>query len=397
MAWNKVAIVGAGLIKFGEHFDSTLESMIQEAYKCCLQGVDKGFDPKDIEAGWLGTCIGTLYGNELVSGSTLSGSIGLYGIPVTRVENGCPTGSDAFRNGCLGVASGVYDVAIVVGAEKMREKPSDEGMLALGNMGHPIINRGGTAPAQFAPQAARHMHQYGTTKEQMAMVAVKNHHNGCLCPFSHHKNEITVEDVFKSPMVCWPFNILDCCPITDGAAAVIICRADLAEKYTDKPIYVAGFGMGSTHQFAAEQEDFTTFNASVAASQQAYKMAGIGPEDIDVVEAHDCFTFTELLNYEDLGFCERGQGGKMIERGETNIGAKVTWNPSGGLLSKGHPLGCTGIAQIIELYWQLKEEVNENTGLAKRKAEIKHGYGLQHNVGGRGVGNSVVTILTNKK
>ena len=147
----------------------------------------------------------------------------------------------------------------------------------------------------------------------MAMVAVKNHYNGTLCPFSHYKYEITIEDVFKSPMVCYPFNLLDCCPQTDGAAGAIICRADLAEKYTDKPIYVAGLGMGTDYQFAAEKESFTGFVATERAAKQAYKHAGITPEDIDVAEVHDCFSITEILDYEDLGFCEKGEGGKFIE------------------------------------------------------------------------------------
>ncbi len=396
MGWNKVAIVGVGMLKFGEHFDKSYEAMIGKAYLAVLDGVQKGIDPKDIEAGWIGTCIGSLMGSELISGSMLAGIVGLAGIPVTRIENGCPTGSDTFRNACMGVASGLYDVAIALGVEKMREKTSDEGLLAIGSAGHPVLMRGGTAPAQFAPQATRHMHEFGTTKEQMAMIGVKNHYNGTLCPYSHYQYEITIEDVFKSPMVCWPFNILDCCPQTDGAAAIIICRADLADRYTDKPIYVAGLGMGTDYQFAAEKDSFTEFVASQRAAKQAYKMAGIGPEDIDVAEVHDCFSITEILDYEDLGFCEKGQGGKFIEDGSSRIGGKVAVNPSGGLMAKGHPLGCTGLAQLTELVWQLRGDVIP-TQNEKRQVEIKKGYALQHNVGGTGVANSVVTIVTNRK
>jgi acetyl-CoA C-acetyltransferase len=234
-------------------------------------------------------------------------------------------------------------------------------------------------------------------------VAVKNRYNGSLDPYSHFQSTITVEDVFNSPMVCWPLNLLDCCPQTDGAAAVIICREELAQKYTDKPIWVAGFGMATDVPYMHEKEDFTTFIATVKAAKQAYSMAGVGPEDIDVAEVHDCFTITEILNIEDLGFCEKGEGGRVTERGETAIGGRIPVNPSGGLLTKGHPLGATGIAQIIELYWQLREEVRYSGGFGdpkvneKRQVAIRKGYALQHNVGGRGISNSVVTILSRNK
>ena len=402
MGWNRVAIVGVGLIKFGELFEKGWEIMVEEAYLNAINSVDKGFNPQDIEAAWLGDCRPGAHGNQTLAGVSLVGNIGLAGIPCTHIENGCPTGSDTFRNGCLGVASGVYDVVLVAGAEKMRDKSTAE-LLSLASQGHPIIQRGETAMTMFAPQAIRHMHEYGTTKEQMAMVAVKNHKNGVYDPYSHYRYEITVEDVYKSPMVCSPLNLLDCCPQTDGAAVAILCRADMAEKYTDKPVYVAGFGMATDVFYVHEKEDFTEFVASVRAAKQAYSMAGIGPEDIDVAEVHDCFTITEIINYEDLGFCSKGQGGKLIEKGETDITGRIPVNPSGGLISKGHPLGATGIAQISELFWQLREDVRTSGGLGepaineKRQVEIKKGYALQHNVGGRGISNSVVTILTNKK
>jgi len=402
MGWNRVAIVGAGLIKFGELFDKCAENLIQEAYLNCIKSVDKGFDPRDIQAAWLGTCRPGLHGYQTVAGVTLTGTIGLAGVPCSHVENGCPTGSDTFRNACLGVASGVYDVALVLGYEKMRDNTT-VGLLSIAAQGHPVLQRGETAMTQFAPQAVRHMHEYGTTKEQMALVAVKNRYNGSLDPYSHFQTTITVEDVLNSPIVCWPLNLLDCCPQTDGAAAVIICREELAQKYTDRPVWVAGFGMATDVPYMHEKEDFTTFIATVRAAKQAYSMAGVGPDDIDVAEVHDCFTITEILNIEDLGFCEKGEGGRVTERGETAIGGRIPVNPSGGLLTKGHPLGATGIAQIVELYWQLREEVRYSGGFGdpkvneKRQVAIKKGYALQHNVGGRGISNSVVTILSRHK
>jgi len=402
MGWNKVAIVGVGIIKFGELFDKDWEVMVEEAYLNAINHVDKGFNPKDIQAAWIADCRPGAHGTQTIAGVSLVGNIGLAGIPCTHIENGCPTGSDGFRNACLGVASGVYDVALVLGAEKMRDKSTAE-MLSLASQGHPVLQRGETAMTMFAPQAMRHMHEFGTTKEQMAMVAVKNHRNGVYDPYSHYRYEITVEDVFKSPMVCSPLNLLDCCPQTDGAAAAIICRADLAGKYTDKPIYVAGFGMGTDVFYVHEKENFTEFVASVRAAKQAYSMAGIEPKDIDVAEVHDCFSITEIINYEDLGFCKKGEGGKFIEQGKSDLDGEVAVNPSGGLMSKGHPLGATGIAQIAELFWQLREDVRDSNGGGdpsvneKRQVKIKNGYGLQHNVGGRGISNSVVTILTRNK
>ena len=391
MGWNRVAVVGAGIIKFGELFEKSAEEMIEEAYLACLKGVDKGIQPKEIEAAWLGTCRPGLHGYQTVGGVSLVGAIGLAGIPCTHVENGCPTGSDAFRNAVLGVASGVYDVALCLGYEKMRDNTT-QGLLGLAAQGHPVLQRGETAMTMFAPQAVRHMHEFGTTKEQMAMVAVKNHYNGTLDPYSHYQNLVTVEDVLKSPPVCYPLNLLDCCPQTDGAAAVILCRSDIAHKYTDKPVYVAGFGMGTDVPYVHEKEKLTEFVATVRAVKQAYSMSGLTPSDIDVVECHDCFTITEILNIEDLGFCEKGEGGRMVERGETQIEGRLPVNPSGGLLTKGHPLGASGIAQMVELYWQLREDVPSQD--PRRQVELRKGNALQHNVGGRGISNSVVTILS---
>jgi acetyl-CoA C-acetyltransferase len=391
MGWNRVAIVGVGMIPFGELFDLSYEAMIEEAYVRALDGVDKGIEPREIETAWLGTCRPLAHGTETLAGVSLAGILGLAGIPCTRVENGCPTGSDAFRNACLGVASGVYDVALVVGAEKMRDKSTEESLLGRATQGHPVFQRGESAPITFAPQATRHMHEFGTTKEQMALVAVKNHGNGARNPYSHHRKPLTVEQVLRSPWVCYPLNLFDCCPQTDGAAAAIVVRADLAPRYTDHPVYVAGFGMATDYQYIVEKESFTTFVATVRAAEQAYRMAGITPADVDVAEVHDCFTITELINYEDLGFCAKGEGGKLIERGETALAGRIPVNPSGGLLAKGHPLGATGVAQIAELFWQLRGEA------PGRQVEVRTGYGLQHNLGGTGIANSVVTILTTRR
>lgn len=390
MGWNKVAIIGVGMIRFGELFEKSWEEMIEEAYLNCLKSVDKGIEPKEIEAAWVGVARPHLHGQGAQGGVSLVGNIGLAGIPCTRVENGCPTGSDAFRNACFGVASGIYDVVLVAGYEKMRDAPTSE-MLGIGLEGHPLLTLSETAMTMFAPQATRHMYEYGTTKEHMAMVAVKNRKNGVLDPYAQFRQEITIEDVLRSPVVCEPLNLLDCCPQTDGAACTLLCRADIADKYSKRPVYVAGVGCGTDYYYAHEKTTFTSFPATVRSAKEAYRLAGIEPKDIDIAEVHDCFTITELIDYEDLGFCDRGQSKELIEKGITERTGRLPVNVSGGLLCKGHPLGATGIAQIAEIYWHLREEAGE------RQVEIKRGYGLQHNVGGRSISNSVVIILTRNK
>jgi acetyl-CoA C-acetyltransferase len=391
MSWNKVAVVGAGLIKMGELFEQSYEQMAAGAFDAAVANVDKGFEPAQIEAAFVATQRGTLWGQEGIGGNTIPTAIGLVGIPCTRIENACPSGSDAFRVGAMAVASGVHDVVLVIGVEKMRDKSSEEGLLSRAAAGHPIFTRGETAPVLFAPFATRHMHEYGTTREMLASVAVKNHYNGARDPFAHFQNEITVDDVLKSAPVCHPLHLLDCCPQTDGAAAAILVRADRAREFTDNPVYVAGFGVATDHPYLHEKDSFTEIKATRLASQRAYEMAGVEPADIDCAEVHDCFTITEILDIEDLGFFDKGDGGRASLEGETAIGGRIPVNTSGGLLAKGHPIGATGVAQITECWWQLRGEAGE------RQAEMRNGFALQHNAGGRGSGVSVVNILTNRE
>jgi acetyl-CoA C-acetyltransferase len=276
----------------------------------------------------------------------------------------------------------------------MRDKPTDEAILSVANHGHPFMVLGqafgSTGAALFASYAVAHMHKFGTTREQLAAVAVKNHYNGSLNPDAHYRFTITPEDVYKSPPVCYPFNVLDCCPQTDGAAAAIICRADLAKRYTDSPIYVAGMGCGTDYQYYIDKVDYTEFKNTFHAGRQAYTMAGIGPEQIDFAEVHDCFSFTELTTIESLGLVPYGESGPATVAGVTALDGKIPVSVSGGLLSKGHPLGCTGVAQLYEL----REQLLGRAG--KRQVKIKNGYGLQHNIGGMGLAQSVVTILSLK-
>jgi acetyl-CoA C-acetyltransferase len=391
MAWNRVAVVGAGLINFGELFEQSYEDMAAGAFRAAVDSVDKGFDPQSVEAAFVATQRGTLWGQEGIGGNTVPSAIGLAGIPCTRIENACPSGSDAFRVGAMAVASGVHDVVLVIGVEKMRDKSTEEGLLSRAAAGHPILTRGETAPVLFAPFATRHMHEFGTTREMLASVAVKNHYNGARDPYAHFKNEITVEDVLAAPPVCTPLHLFDCCPQTDGAAAVLLVNPDRAHEYTDRPVYVAGFGVATDHPYLHEKSSFVGLEATTLAAKRAYEMAGVGPSDIDMAEVHDCFTITEILDIEDLGFFEKGKGGIASLDGETTLTGRIPVNTSGGLLAKGHPIGATGIAQITECWWQLRGDAEE------RQVSTKNGFALQHNVGGRGSGVSVVNILTTNR
>jgi acetyl-CoA C-acetyltransferase len=385
---NSVAVVGAGMTVFGEHFDAGLEQLAARAYRIALASVDKGIEPGELQVGFFANVMGSLAGNEIPSGATLANAIGLPGLPVSRVENGCPSGSDAIRLAAMSVASGVYDVAAVVGSEKLRELPTKESLLESGRAGHPILSYANTAATIFAPQAMRHMHEFGTTREQLAMVAVKAAANAALNDNAQRRTPITVDDVLNSPLVCTPFNVLDCCPQSDGGAAVILCRADLASRYTDKPVYISGLGLATEALYYHEKTRMTGWESTVLAAKRAYSMAGVSPHDIDVVELHDCFTGTEIITYEDLGLCDEGQGGKLVESGATALTGRIPVNPSGGLLAKGHPIGATGVAQYVELFHQLREEAGD------RQVALRTGKAVQHNVGGYSVGISVVSVLS---
>lgn len=377
---GKVAIIGEGMIKFGELFEKSFDNMAEEAYLNCLNSVDNGIDPKEIEAGWIGTAFEA-------SGVSLGMPTGLWDIPITRVENGCATGSDAFRNACFAVAAGVYDVVLVAGVEKMRD--SAGGLIRMSASPDIWRRRARTMPAFFGLRGTRHMSLFGSTREHLAMVSVKNHHNATLYPYAFYQFETTIEKVINAPIVSWPLGLYDCCPITDGASCVLVASAEKAKKYTDTPIYVAGSGASVDSWMRQNDESLIGFPASKHAAMQAYEMAGLTPSDIQVAEIHDCFTITEILDYEDLGFAKKGEGHKLLEEGIVELSGSLPINPSGGLIAKGHPIGATGVAQIAEIYEQLRGNAGK---IQIKDAEI----GLQHNIGlGRGATGSasVVNIL----
>jgi acetyl-CoA C-acetyltransferase len=378
-----VAIVGAGMIPFGELFGIGIKEMVPNALRAALDSVDKGIERREIQAAWFGE-LSTADG---FPAGVLADSCGLLDIPVTRVENACATGNDAIRNAAHAVGGGYYDVALVVGADKTRETSARStfwewmGMMRDRAWDYPL---GLIAPANFALHVQRYMHEYGVTREHLAMVAVKNHQNAMTNPFAHLRFEVTVEQVLNAPLVVEPFGVYDCTPQSDGAAAVIVAAADVIDRYTDRPVWVRGFGLGLDRIMHAHKADMTTFAATVKAARTAYAMAGVEPRDIDVAEVHDCFSGVELMNYEDLGFCGRGEAKTLIENGETSIGGRLPVNPSGGLKAKGHPPGATGVAQCFELFEQLRGDAGNQVDGAR--------WGLAHNIGGP-TAVAAVTIL----
>jgi acetyl-CoA C-acetyltransferase len=381
---RRVAIVGAGMTPFGELFGLGVKEMLPMAVSDAVSSVDRGFDRADIEAAWFGELVTT---DGFASG-ILADSCGLLDIPVSRLENACATGNDAVRHGLMAIASGLYDVVLVVGADKVRETSARStfwdwmGMTRDMAWDFPL---GLVAPANFALHVARYLHESPATREHMAMVAVKNHRHGVSNPKAQLRFEITVEQVLGAPIVVEPFGLFDCTPQSDGAAAVLLVSEDVVERYTDQPVWVRGVGLGVDRVMHAHKPDMTTFPPTVKAARQAYSMAGIDPHDVDVAEVHDCFTGVELINYEDLGFCDRFEAYKLIEAGETSVGGRLPVNPSGGLKAKGHPPGATGVAQCVELFEQLRGSASNQVDGAR--------WALAHNVGGP-TAVSAVTILS---
>jgi len=370
---HDIAIIGVGACKFGENFTMDVESMMVEAAYEAYE--DAGIDPREIQAAW----IGIQYPFTGLSGATLADPLKLYDIPITHVENYCVSGLDSFRNACLGVASGMYDMVMAAGVEKL----SDQGGrgLPVAGFGHQVLLRGLTAPSAFGFAFPRHAREYGTTKEDLAHVAVKNHYNGAVHPKAHFRREVTLEQVMNAPLVSGDLGLFDCCAISDGAAAVIITRRENARKYSDNYVVLRGMGLAVYSNYIPLDPDFDylSWRPTVKAAKSAYEMAGIeNPrEEIDCAEVHDCFTITEILNYEDLGFCAKGEGGRFVREGHASLDGDVAVNPSGGLKCFGHPIGATGCRMVYEITRQL-----QGRGEGRQREGAK--TGLIHNLGGLG-------------
>ncbi|HKZ88586.1 MAG TPA: thiolase domain-containing protein [Candidatus Bathyarchaeia archaeon] len=373
-----VSIVSAGLSKFGKHEGLYAREIFSFAVKEAFDRCPK-LDPKrDIKAMFIGH-MGEAYEHQGHMGAAVADWAGLAGIPATRTEAACASSGAALRSGIYAVLSGLADTVIVGGVEKMTHRTTAEvtEYLAMAS-DYPFEQfHGITFPGLFALMATAHMNDYGTTQEQMAKVAVKNHYHASLNPKAHLQKEITVDTVLSSKVVAWPLKLYDCSLITDGASCIIMTKPELASKFTDAPVHIIGSGQASDTIGLYERTSLTSLNSAKLAAKTAYEMAALKPSDINVAEVHDCFTFVEIMSYEDLGFCPVGKGGKLIESGETRLGGRLPVNTSGGLKAKGHPVGATGTAQAYEIYLQL-------TGQADKRQVKDAKVGLTHNVGGSG-------------
>jgi len=382
-----VAVIGVGLTKFGELWDKSFRQLIAEAGSKAI--LDAGISGKDIDALYVGSMSsGRFIGQEHIGAlvADCSGFSYLH-IPSTRVEGACASGGLAVRQGYLSIASGLNDIVVIGGIEKMNDVGGVSATETLATAADQEWEAffGATFPGLYAMIATRHMHEYGTTKEQLAQVAVKNHANGALNPYAQYQREITLEQALNSTMVAYPLGLMDCSPVTDGSASVVLCAAEKAKEYTDKPVKIIGSGQGSDTLALHSRRDICTLDATVHAAKMAYKQANLTVKDINVAEVHDCFTIAEICAIEDLGFVKKGEGGKAVENKITTLDGEIPVNTSGGLKSKGHPVGATGVAQIVEITQQLR-------GQADRRQVKDARIGLAHNIGGSGA-TCVVNIL----
>ena len=380
-----VAIVGIGLSKWGEVWESSLRTLWTQAALAALD--DAAIDRVDSIT--VGCMTPGLYAGQEHLAAMAADELGMAGVPATRVESACASGGVALRAGFAEVASGLADVVLVTGVEKMTDVSGDECTAALAAAADAEVEvfYGATFPGLYAMMARAHMARWGTTREQLAAVAVKNHRHGALNPNAQFRHEITVKDVLSSAKVAEPLNILDCSPITDGAAAVVIAELGVARKMArGRPLVrIAGIGHATDRIALQSRADMTTLPATTLAAERAFKMAGKSPKDVHVAEVHDCFTIAEIVVLEALGFCKPGEGGRQAESGRTALGGELPVNPSGGLKSKGHPVGATGVAQAVELVTQLRGDAGKRQVKGAKVA-------LAQNMGGTGA-STVVSIL----
>jgi len=373
-----VSMVSAGISKFGKNEGLYARELFAEAVKEAFNRCPR-LDPKsDIKAMFVGH-MGEAYEHQGHTGATTADWSGLLNIPATRTEAACASSGVALRSGIYAVLSGLADVVLVGGVEKMTHRSTAEvtEYLAMAS-DYPFEQYHGiTFPGLYALMARAHMKQYGTNETQLALVATKNHYHGTLNPVAHMQKEISVETVLNSRPVASPLKLYDCSLITDGASCLILTKPELASKFTDAPVNIIGTGQASDTIGLYERASLTSLLAAKLAAKNAYDMSSIKSDKVNIAEVHDCFTIAEIIAYEDLGFCSAGEGGKLVESGETRLDGSIPINTSGGLKAKGHPVGATGTAQAYELYLQL-------TGQADKRQVKNARIGLSHNVGGSG-------------
>jgi acetyl-CoA C-acetyltransferase len=400
-----VALIGAGMSKFGAFPGKSSRDLFVDAFQEMLASVDKGFDAKDIEALFIGNFSSDLFENQGHTAPIMAEWVGLNPRPATRIEDACASGGVALRQGMLAIASGMYDIVLVGGIEKMTDLPIERVTDTLATAADSLyeVPAGFTFPGLYASMATAYMDQYGANSDVFLKVGYKNHENGALndkaqfgqriadimeirkksaikkgLPVPTWEDEMAfLKDDRANPNIAWPMRLYDCSPVSDGAAAVILVSEEIAKRFTDRPLYMAGSGQASDGAIHG-RPTMTSLSAAKHAANEAYEMAGVKPADIKVVEVHDCFTVAEVIATEDLGFFEPGQGWRAVEEGKTARNGIRPINTSGGLKSKGHPVGASGVGQVLEIWKQLRGEAGA------RQLPGDPNLGLTHNVGGTG-------------
>ncbi len=411
---RQVSIVGAGLSQFGAFPEKDSRDLFVEAFQDMVQSMDQGFDITDIECAYVGNYSSDLFEHQGHTAPIVADWLGITPIPITRIENACASSGSALREGVMAIASGMYDVVLVGGMEKMTNLPTNDvtDVLASAADGLYEVPAGLTFPGIFGAIAKAHMDRYETNLDHLLKVGIKNHENGALNPKAQFQQTITtmmerrksraeergqtapdwktdmdfLNDQQANPWIAWPLRLYDCAPITDGATCVLLVSEEIAHNFTDKPISIAGIGQASGKPLH-DSDELTSLSAAKAAAQQAYDMAGVTVADIDLAEVHDCFTIAEIVATEDLGFFAPGEGPRAVDEGRTALGGDHPINTSGGLKAKGHPVGASGVGQVVEIYQQLRGEAG-----ARQVKKANPTVGLTHNVGGTG-GTCVVNVL----
>jgi len=383
---TRVAVIGVGCTKLDEHWDKSLKDLSTEAGGMALK--DAGMDGKDIEAMFIGNMSGGRFIGQEHLGALSVDHSGLLPIPATRCEAACSSGSLAFRQAYHSILTGQHDIVVAAGAEKMTDIGGTNAIGTLMGAGDQEWESsiGLTFTGLYALMANAYMKKYGLTREELALVPVKNHLHGFNNPFAQFKKKITIEDVLKSSLIADPLRLFDCSPLTDGAAVVILASEKIAEKFKN-PVWIWGSGQASDSLALHDRQSLTETASAVHASRSAYKEAGVTPKDINVAEVHDCFSIAEVIAYEGLGFAEKGNAKELLKSKETTIGGRIPVNTDGGL-KMGHPVGATGIKQVVEIVKQLRGTAATQVKDAK--------IGLTHNVGGSGA-TCVVNILGKEK
>jgi acetyl-CoA C-acetyltransferase len=373
---DKVAIVGMGTSQFGELWDKGVDDLIVDAAFEAFE--DASVEPKDIQAAWFGTF------ETGLTGQILSSALQLQYLPITRVENACATGIEAIRNACFGLIAKAYDLVLVLGVEKMKDVGFG-GLLSAPGTFHPVYGTQAIAVGRYAMAATRYFERYGLSREEgkktIGMISVKSHYNGARNPKAHLKREVTLDQVINAPLISWPLGLYDCCGVTDGAAAAILCRTEDAKNYRDDYVTIKGIGLSVGHGWGKERSDYdyTHWPETEHAAQTAYADAGIKDprKELDLAEVHDCFSIAELIAIESLGLCEKGKAKEDIEAGSFTLTGDMPVNPSGGLKSFGHPIGASGCREVSEVYKQIQGRAE------KPERQLKNPtMGLVHNQGG---------------